>query len=187
MTYEEKARFQMRKAVLIDKTLSPSARCVYFLLDDMAAFSGQAWPSNEYVASQLGFSERSVKRFLDELRAGGYLQTERRANKSSVQALAWQSERKAPNLALASKAKANGDTPKGQPWPLHSLLENQGIEPRSDPDGSKTNCTACLDLGFRSGDAYSGELCDCSEGENLRRWRESPEFAFLAKTAGRSA
>lgn len=187
MTYEEKARFTMRRDVLIDTSLSAGARVLYAWLDDMAAFSGQAWPSNEALSKSLGFSERSIQRFLEELGAGGYIKKQQRRNKSTVHILTWkEGERRTPTVALVKSTNANRDTHERQPWRSHSLLENQVKEPRIDPDGPKTNCAACLDLGFTSGDAYSGDCCECLEGERLKAWRETSEFAFISARAGRT-
>jgi hypothetical protein len=64
--------------VVNDRTLSPSARLLYVLLDDYAGMNAIAWPKQATLAERLGYSERLARECIQELAGAGYIQRQRR-------------------------------------------------------------------------------------------------------------
>jgi GntR family transcriptional regulator len=155
----------MRRNVMKDKRLSAGARILWMWLDDMAAMRGETHPSNEYLATELSFSVRSVQRFLQELRAAGYIDTRQRANQSSTQTLGWV-QRQAPTLALASKGERQKEPTRAPTVAFASIL-NQDFEPSTSFEETKvktTYCEQCEGTGMRGYPEIGGGFCDCQAG-----------------------
>lgn len=66
-----------------DPELTIAARYLYVILSSMAYEDGYCWPSNEYLAGEIGLSKRRVVELLALLRARGYIQISMRACKES--------------------------------------------------------------------------------------------------------
>jgi Helix-turn-helix domain len=60
--------------LLRDPKVSANARVVYGLLQARTDRSGHCWPAHRTLAAELGSSERTVARALDELRQGGWVE-----------------------------------------------------------------------------------------------------------------
>jgi hypothetical protein len=76
-TSPTRARAEARMRVVYDANLSDGARVLYIALDDYAGMKAIAWPHQSTLAERLQVSIREVQRRLDELAAGGYIESER--------------------------------------------------------------------------------------------------------------
>ena len=56
-----------------DTELTIAARYLYIILSSMAYEDGYCWPSNEYLAEEIGLSKRRVVELLAQLREKGYI------------------------------------------------------------------------------------------------------------------
>jgi DNA-binding MarR family transcriptional regulator len=77
---ETRARCQARTRTLRDKSLSLGARVLYGILDDYAGTKAECWPHQRTAAADIGRSVRSVKRWIAELVAAGYISIKRTQN-----------------------------------------------------------------------------------------------------------
>ena len=61
-----------------DTELTIAAKYLYIILSSMAYDDGYCWPSNEYLAGEIGLSKRRVVELLALLRDRGYIRRNRR-------------------------------------------------------------------------------------------------------------
>ena len=59
-----------------DPELTIAAKYLYIILSSMAYSDGYCWPSNEYLAGEIGLSKRRVVELLAQLRERGYIRIE---------------------------------------------------------------------------------------------------------------
>ena len=76
-------KFSAMCQVLREPTLTPATKVLWCLYRDMDRGHG-AWPGDEAVASMMGVSERSVRRYRVELTDAGYLRSEPRGPRSAT-------------------------------------------------------------------------------------------------------
>ena len=65
------------KVIFAQKEVSLEARFVYAILWTRANGENVAWPGQKYIAETMGVGQRSVRRYLDELRENGLIEVER--------------------------------------------------------------------------------------------------------------
>jgi len=57
-----KQKAELKDAIIFDKRLTPQARIIGYKIADLLNFTpGCSWPSQEYLAEQTGFSERTIR------------------------------------------------------------------------------------------------------------------------------
>lgn len=137
-----------------DKSLSPSARFFYGVLDDVSGFKGESWYFQSTLAAEYGVSPRSIREWLTELKA--YVSVIRRP-RAAIYLLKWAPRDRRNSATLDMGDRRSGATLIGGIPPLSSLLLNQDIEP------SVFTCAKCEDLGAVVG---SG-ACDCFAGQQV--------------------
>jgi Helix-turn-helix domain len=162
------ARWKARSQVISAVSMSAGARLMYLFLDDMD-FTGKgcAWPKQTTIAAKVGLSRRETQRCLEELRAGGWIEIERR-RAHCVYWLKWRprSERDAPPVTHLENRDAPPVTHHDAPPVAHlgpgvlNITEATVIEP--------SVCTQCEGTGYRifgeRGDARV-YLCGCRHPE----------------------
>lgn len=143
-----------------DLNLSHGAVRLYIMLDDMAAYRGTAWPSQETAAKRLGVTVRQVRRWYREL-AGAYLSTIRNRRENAIQSLVWTGclERTKMSGYVTKMSSQADKNVRSIPYYM-----NQEIEP-----GNLT-CEKCSDTGVL-GDCST--LCDCPIGADVAKERKS--------------
>lgn len=95
----------MPKEIMEIKELSLEARIVYSILWTRANGDNVAWPGQKYIAEILGVGERSVRRYLDELKNYGLIEVERQGlKKTNRYFLTGQVGRSGADTAVRSRA-----------------------------------------------------------------------------------
>lgn len=77
MEKEVKIRGTVFQEVLIDPSISKSAKALYALLSTYRnRYSNQAWPSNEDIGSALGSDRQDIRKWFKELESAGAISIE---------------------------------------------------------------------------------------------------------------
>lgn len=161
----ERARFSAREDVLRDKSLSPGARFLYLVLDDLSGFKGESWYKQETLSHTYGISVRTIGLWLVELRR--YV-TVIRHQYTAIYLLKWSPRDRQPiaDLSAADRQYTVGQI--GSPLPISEnaslYLMNQAIESGFK---STVKCPTCGDFG-RVGGELHGPICECAEGAAIR-------------------
>ena len=69
---------QVPNVILTDKALSVGGKLAYAMLLKYAWSDDACFPGQQKLANDMGSGERSIRRYLDELEAAGFLQVEQR-------------------------------------------------------------------------------------------------------------
>jgi hypothetical protein len=139
-------RFRRRELILCDSSISPKARIVFLLLDEVAREKGTAFPSQRTLADKTGFSERSVQRALAELRKAGSISVSRRREEhgpneyslvSLPPSLPPKSDSLPPKLVPLPPAVAGALPPSVSGVAVLSLVNNKSLLNNEELSGSE--------------------------------------------------
>ena len=164
-------RYEARELALKDVSISRNARLLYFAIDNYQRDNREGWCGQDTLARDLGCSQRSVKRWLAELRSAGLCVAERRGyGESNSYVLHW-----------GQICPHYGDTPVPSVGPnLSPHKANQALKPeiqgasaeRQNP-ANIAECRSCRGSGRVMIPAIGWSSCSPCRGTGMAQHRRT--------------
>jgi len=163
------------ESVIRDAALSRDARFLWTLLASYPNKRGMCWPSQAELAKHAAASDRSIRRWLDELTAAGLLETQLRGHDSTaIYAL-----RSTP-LRAADRTPVSAQTGHQCPTEL-----SQGTTEPANPEPSLDDKIASFRAKLRAQEARRAASKKNPKPKRRQRKPKTHTPVSLAETAGR--
>ena len=146
------ARAVSRYEVMLDLTLTPNARILYFLIDDKAGESGEMWWHWRKLAVLLGVGKGRYFFLVDELTKAGLIAIRREKRRIYYSVL-----KTGPKVENQS-GKQDRSVLKTGPEHLNMNLRSEPEFANAQSQPRKTTCDVCSGTGWRSEERpYTGK------------------------------
>jgi hypothetical protein len=164
-----KERLSVRTEVMLNLALSPNARILYYLIDDLAGSKDAGmWWGWRKLAIRVGISKANFFRFVTELKEAGVLVVERRKKR-----IHYLPAKVSPARPLLSEESQQGDSTVSLvrlcdgPSLVYESVSNE-TEDDVDTETQETpSCYRCRDTGREI--LGKRGVCKCEAGNRLQR------------------